>query len=309
MSARFEPVVVRPLPRPLKPFPQETESSFLSRLAAANAMPVQRLQQPSHWLTSRLDPIDQLSILSGQPRTTIQYAIPRWENKSWKVSNGPLALTPGWACRRCVARRTGNPQQEVMVWMSKHHDQVCIPHRLWIGRAVDSTAGQYDLADLPEVVQAQRRHYRLLRRYGPAVIAACYERCSTFWHSLFQRGYRLSDRAERLRRMSPHDRQVRPWQPQRYAAVYPEIVEAMSLYASSHWRSLALGEEEQTRLFKAEFHRRLPQERSLRTTARHWFLTEMIMTAWRIELAIKSAEIKEPAAQVNENQAHLPGVE
>lgn len=79
-----------------------------------------------------------------------------------------------------------------------------------------------------------------------AVIAACYERCSTFWHSLFQRGYRLSDRAKRLRRMSPNDRQVRPWQPQRYAAVYPEIVEAMSLYASSHWRSLALGEEEQT---------------------------------------------------------------
>ncbi|WP_241266639.1 hypothetical protein [Streptomyces scabichelini] len=215
MTARFDPVVVRPLPRPLKPFPHETESSFLSRLAAANATPVQRLQRPSLWLTSRLDPIDQLSVLSGQSRTTIQYAIPRWENKSWNVSNGPPALTPRWACRRCVARRTGNPQQDVMVWMSKHHDQVCIPHRLWIGRAVDSAARQYDLADLPEVVQAQRRHYRLLRRYGPAVIAACYERCSTFWHSLFQRGYRLSDRAERLRRMPPNDRQVRPWQPQR----------------------------------------------------------------------------------------------
>ncbi|WP_234335373.1 MULTISPECIES: hypothetical protein [Streptomyces] len=160
MTARFEPVVVRPLPRPLKPFPHETESSFLSRLAAANATPVQRLQRPSLWLTSRLDPIDQLSVLSGQSRTTIQYAIPRWENKSWNVSNGPLALTPRWACRRCVARRTGNPQQDVMVWMSKHHDQVCIPHRLWIGRAVDSAARQYDLADLPEVVQAQRRHYR-----------------------------------------------------------------------------------------------------------------------------------------------------
>lgn len=123
----------RPLPRPLEPFPQETESSFLSRLAAANATPVQRLQQPSHWLTSRLDPIDQLSVLSGQSRTTIQYAIPRCENKSWNISNGPLAPTPRWACRRCAARRTGNPQQEVRVWMSKHHDQVCIPHRLWIG--------------------------------------------------------------------------------------------------------------------------------------------------------------------------------
>ncbi|MFF6806243.1 hypothetical protein [Streptomyces sp. NPDC012616] len=304
MSPEFEPIVFRPLPRPLKPFPQETESSFLNRLATANALPVQRLQQPSRWLTSRLDPIDQLSVLSGQPRATIEYAIPRWKTQQWNVSQGPLAATPRWACRRCVARRTGNPQQDVMVWMSKHHDQVCIPHRLWIGRAVENPARQLDLTDLPEVVQAQRRHYRLLRRRGPATIAACYEHCSAFWHSLFQRGYRLSDRAERLRRMSSNDRQIRPWEPQRYAAVYPEIVEAMSLYASPHWRSLALFGD-RFELFRAEFNRRLPQESALRTTARQWFLTELIRTALRIERSIEAAELKAIVAD-HQHEASTP---
>ncbi|WP_405624418.1 hypothetical protein [Streptomyces sp. NBC_00076] len=33
---------------------------------------------------------------------------------------GPFAATPRWACRRCVARRTGAPGQGVMVGMSKH---------------------------------------------------------------------------------------------------------------------------------------------------------------------------------------------
>ncbi|MER5987247.1 hypothetical protein [Streptomyces sp. NPDC001787] len=174
MNMPFEAVVFRPLPRPLKPFPQETEASFLDRLATANAMPVQRLQRPSHWLESRLDPVGRISVLSGQPQTSIRYAIPRWEPQAWNTPQGPFAATTRWACRRCVARRTGTPGQGVMVWMSRHHDQVCIPHRLWIGRAVEAPANQFDLADLPEIVAAQKRHYRLLRRYGPGVINVCY---------------------------------------------------------------------------------------------------------------------------------------
>jgi hypothetical protein len=253
-----------------------------------------------------LDPIAQLSALSGQPRAAIEYAIPRWNWKTqqWNVSQGPLAATPRWACRRCVTRRTGNPHQDVMVWMSKHHDQVCILHRLWIGRAVENPARQLDLTDLPEVVQAQRRHYRLLRRHGPVVIGACYEHCSAFWHSLFQRGYRLSDRAERLRRMALNDRQIRPWEPQRYAAVYPEIVEAISLYASPHWRSLALFGE-QFSLFRAELNRRLPQEGALRTTAGQWFVTELMRTALRIERSIKAAELKAVVAH-QQTEASTP---
>ncbi|MFF6983399.1 hypothetical protein ACFZAV_38270 [Streptomyces sp. NPDC008343] len=297
MSARFEPIVFRPLPRPLKPFPQETEASFLDRLAAANAMPVRRLQQPSLWLTSRLDPTDQLSVLSGQPRTSIQHAIPRWEKQAWNLPQGPFAATIRWACRRCVARRTGNPDQGVMVWMSKHHDQVCVPHRLWIGRAVESPTTQFDLADLPEIVAAQQRHYRLLRRHGPHVLNPCYAQCSLFWHVLMQHGYRISERSRRLVRLQPRPaRSVRPWDPKRYAAVYPEIVTTMALYASPHWRRLAMStDEEDFRAFHAEFTRRLPNESSLRTTAKPWFIQQLRVIAHSIQAAAKQAA--PPASQ------------
>lgn len=113
----FEAVVFRPLPRPLKHFPQETEASFLDRLATANAMPVQRLQRPSHWLDSRLG--------SGRPAQRPQRTAPNLDPvrdpplgaTGMDIPQGPLVATPRWACRRCVARRTGNPGQGVMVWM------------------------------------------------------------------------------------------------------------------------------------------------------------------------------------------------
>ncbi|MEU8626605.1 hypothetical protein [Streptomyces sp. NPDC048669] len=120
------------------------------------------------------------------------------------------------------------------------------------------------------------------------VMDSCYQYGSDFWHSLFQRGYRLSDRAERLRQLSPVTREVRPFDPRRYVAVYPEIVEAISLFASPYWRSLALTDNEtKFKEFRAEFNRRLPQERALRTTARAWFLTELKRTAMRVEAAVQ----------------------
>lgn len=124
---------------------------------------------------------------------------------------------------------------------------------------------------------------------------ACYQYGSDFWHSLFQRGYRLSDRAERLRQLSPVNGQVRPFDPRRYIAVYPEIVETISLYASPYWRRLALADDAKFERFKDEFNRRLPQERALRT-AREWFLTELRRTAMRIEASTESSQRGRPVS-------------
>lgn len=274
--------LVRPLPLPVKPFPRETEDSYLWRLSQTNKIPVQRLSSPSQWLLSRRDYVSRLSIVSGQPRDSLLRAIPHLGETEQRPRQRAR-----YACRRCVAQRTGTTNHSVWSWMTCH-DQVCVPHRLWIGRAVDSPAGQLDLTDLPKVVRAQRRHYRLLRRHGSLMMDACYRFGSEFWHNLFQRGYRLSDRAERLRRLSPVNGLVRPFDPRRYVAVYPEIVETISLYASPRWRSLALADDEaKFEQFKAEFNRRLPQERGLRATAWAWFLTELRRTAMRIDEAMQ----------------------
>ncbi|MFC5150007.1 hypothetical protein [Streptomyces aureoversilis] len=102
-----------------------------------------------------------------------------------------------------------------------------------------------------------------MRRHGNLLLDACCRYGSTFWHSLFQRGYLLSDHAERLRKLSPVNGQVLPFDPRRYVAVYPEIVETILLYASPRWRKFALAGDKKFERFKAEFNRRLPQERAL----------------------------------------------
>lgn len=60
----------------------------------------------------------------------------------------------------------------------------------------------------------------------------------------------------------------------------------MVFYAAPHWRRLALsGAEEDFRAFHAEFIRRLPNESSLRTTAKPWFIHQLRIIADTIEAA------------------------
>jgi uncharacterized Fe-S cluster-containing radical SAM superfamily protein len=47
-------------------------------------------------------------------------------------------------------------------------DLVCTKHRVWIGPPDQADHPQPSLDAVPEVVAAQRRHLRLLRRIGPA---------------------------------------------------------------------------------------------------------------------------------------------
>lgn len=279
--------LVRPLPHPLAPFPRETQDSYLYRLSAANKIPVNQLQAPSRWLTSRLDYIDRLSILGGQPRHSLIKAIPLLDNDP-RAERPADSERPRWACRRCVAKRTG-ATGPVEVWMSRFHDQICIPHRLWIGRAVDFPSTQLDVSNLPELITAQRRHYRLLHHHGPVITDACYEHCAALWSQIAHHRYRISERADHLLRLVTNDRNVRPWDPLRYAAVYPEIVETIALFATPDWRKLAVcGNDKAFTAFRAEFARRLPQESPLRTTGRPWFLRQLRRTAGRIDSAIRT---------------------
>ncbi|WP_327323455.1 hypothetical protein OG735_13760 [Streptomyces sp. NBC_01210] len=52
-----------------------------------------------------------------------------------------------------------------MVRLLPDHTYVCLRHNTWIGPPdIDQPA--FDLAQLPEVVDAQRRHLRIMQRYG-----------------------------------------------------------------------------------------------------------------------------------------------
>jgi hypothetical protein len=99
------------------------------------------------------------------------------------------------------------------------------------------------------------------------VLNPCYHHSSDFWHTVLQHGYRISALTDRLARLRPRPaRSVRPWDPKRYAAVYPEIVKTMVLFASPYWRQLATsGCEEDHLAFHDEFTRRLPDESGARS--------------------------------------------
>ncbi|MFE7989772.1 hypothetical protein [Streptomyces shenzhenensis] len=76
-----------------------------------------------------------------------------------------------WACRRCVVARTGWTFP-VQVWASAH-DDVRPRHDLWIGKSVFAPEQQLDLSRTPDVICAQRRYWRLRRRYGPIATGIC----------------------------------------------------------------------------------------------------------------------------------------
>ncbi|MFF6786649.1 hypothetical protein [Streptomyces sp. NPDC012510] len=58
----------------------------------------------------------------------------------------------------------------------------------------------------------------------------------------------------------------------------------MVLYASPHWRCLAMSsDEEEFRAFHSEFTRRLPNESPLRTTPKPWFIQQLRTIAHAIQ--------------------------
>jgi hypothetical protein len=132
----FRPALIRPLPIPLPPFPDECESSYWTRLAQANHVPLARLRAPSRWLESRLPSVDALCLLSSQSRQHLSRTIS--DLYTGGLPPAPPAVPDDhvlrWACRRCVVARTGwnLPAQ---VWASIH-DNVCLRRNLWIGKDV-----------------------------------------------------------------------------------------------------------------------------------------------------------------------------
>jgi len=66
-------------------------------------------------------------------------------------------------CPRCDARHDGGPVHRLL----PQHRYVCTRHRYWIGPPdAGQSATALDHPELVDVVSAQRRHLRLVRRQG-----------------------------------------------------------------------------------------------------------------------------------------------
>ncbi|MGQ4485358.1 hypothetical protein LRE75_35325 [Streptomyces sp. 372A] len=281
--------LTRPLPRPVTPFPQETEKSYLRRLGEANGVIPGRALAQSSWLESRQDYIGRLSMASGQSRESLLQAIPYLGQQPKIFHPSRPDFLPGVPCHLCVARRTGtyNRIHQVTAWRSRFHHQVCLRHRLWIGEPAGHYQIQADLTGLPDVLHAQRRHHRLLHKYGPVVLATCYERGAKLWHDLSSRSFRHEDTARRVQAL-PRLQHGSNRDHRRLIARYPETVTTTALYASPHWRSLALARGHGFGQFIDEFNNRLQVELIPRFDGGMWFVHSLRETADQIERSLSA---------------------
>lgn len=150
-----------------------------------------------------------------------------------------------------------------MIQVLAHHDYVCIRHQLWIGPPDQADHPQPDLAELPEIVAAQHRHRRLLRRLGPAAtfdaVLTGFVVCGHRWN-----GQPTGDAdarhqwARRADLLIPPGTEDETFSKSRlFAAVYPEAVQLAEVLGSLRWRRLAAGGPDDQRRFTAELQRRL----------------------------------------------------
>jgi hypothetical protein len=270
-----------PVPRIVVPLQDETRFSYLARVAAANHVPDRAVwgrlavrppgtdEDPmvaARWVAA-LCGIDQQRLVSAVSELRVGSVGP----------DGPLPVTgrplPHHArqappCRFCAARRGATPDRDVdpdwalepEVWLSAE-DNVCRRHRVWIGPGATSYDRQLDLTQLPEVVQAQTRHQRLVRRRGRQEVFLAYTDAARIWWNLAWLHDYATERDQRIHRhlgadVDPEDLDFD--HPLRHAAIYPETVALTALLANPACRKQALsGRPEARQAFHDEFTRRV----------------------------------------------------
>jgi hypothetical protein len=169
----------RILPRRVSPIQDETTASYVSRLAAVNHLDpwilisyLDRGPVAGRWTQQRFNvPLAALAAASGLLPAQLAYALPDIRSQLAELETLNLVGRtqtgePNYrrpACRRCMAAK--NISRAVPIWMRPDHN-ACLRHQLWIGQGVREPEDQVEIADLPEISQAQIRHRNLIRRHG-----------------------------------------------------------------------------------------------------------------------------------------------
>lgn len=251
----------QPLPLPVVPVENETLTSYLRRLAAANRLDSEALRV---YLTgdkrkSARVGLDTLALVSGQPCHVLRYAVlelaaPRDLHAAHVVAR---PRPGGWArpqCQHCTLSR-GHGTAAAWCW-NLHEDLLCFRHRRWIGDGPDyAHHAQPDLSGHPDILAANRRHRRLIRRHGRHAVMTAFREATQIcdrWHQ------RRAHDEEFSRNMcifhGPHW-QVSATDPTIHAARYPQIVSLTRLLASPICREKALQSWPEPTEFIAEVRR------------------------------------------------------
>lgn len=231
----------------------ETLASYLARLATANHLDPRDLRAHLGMSTPTRPPdLDRLAAMTGHPAHLLADVLADARPPPGRNRLAPRTGRP--ACRRCTARR-GITGDVLCVDVDQH---VCRRHRRWLGGPLEQATDQHDLTALPEVLHAQRRHHRLLRRHGTDPARTAIYWATTIVDGWTARGTWGEHRTGRLARL-PHDTNVQEPDGSVLRMVnYPEVVTLADLLASERWRTIVSADYRRDRWpFDREVARRL----------------------------------------------------
>lgn len=262
-----QPPLPRALPRRVVPLRYETCDSYLARLAAANRTDVNDLHELADLDDDDPASLERLAALAGHPAPALLHALP-------ELRHHPAIDTitlPGSACpaprnfindirppcRRCAATARADPHL-ARVWAT-HDVNVCQRHRLWIGHGTDHPQHQIDLSPHPDIVHAQTRHRRILRRHGRPATMAAFRHALGMWASLSTiDSYARQSDARSVRVRSGTNGISDAEEAITQAVLYPETVALTAMLASPYWLSIIVSRTPAgNQRFHHEFRRRV----------------------------------------------------
>jgi hypothetical protein len=252
------------LPITIRPADSEIAVSYMRRLATLHDMPFAELWQQASdqrraYGKGRALSGDRLATIATQPRERLAQALIelRGPRPDWLA----LRHEPQRGCWRCNARHPGG----LVLQLLGHHRYACVRHHVWIGPPDQPYHPQPSLDGLPEVVAAQHRHLRLLRRFGPAAtfdaVLTGFLFCAHFWgttHTAINASTARRHWSRRAALLIPPGTENDTFSPSRlFAATYPEAISIAELIGPLRWRRLAAGDPGEQHQFVVELGRRL----------------------------------------------------
>ncbi|MCB5912399.1 TniQ family protein [Streptomyces pinistramenti] len=243
---------LRVLPLSPPPVHGETVGSYLNRLADANHLTIGHFSSligPSrqhrrddnrvgYWTSAGLV---RLAALTGRTSVSLIHSMPPLGTIGDPIRRLPLSATEEVieprrrpACRLCMARRH---IRGLVVRSTPHHEGVCHRHHRWL-----LGDEQHSLTRLPEVLRANRRHQRIVRRGTHPTTALAYVDARdrlTKWFTNEVSSPPLQQRWNRRLNLLGEDPFGDPHRPSASRielVTYPEAVVLTRLFASPHWR-------------------------------------------------------------------------
>lgn len=230
----------RPLPRPIRPYKDETTPSLIRRLETANTL------RPG-WLRallkgSRRPWIESLAVWTDHDPVVLALAMPQLgmhdpdPSLRRKVTGRPTRTTHTVACHRCTLARGAGRYVEIY---STHEQVICPHHGLWVGDGVTGFTDQFSIRAGPETTAAWHHHKNLITRHGRSGVRKAFHIASVInwrWYDQFQHFTAATEIYDALAADQPPQANS---QAVVAASLYPSIVNLTAAMALAHWAQIA----------------------------------------------------------------------